>query len=61
MRPDDEKPQQAGGPARDFKKGIDTRHSTASDPLQGWFSLAANAKPSRGRPPKRGWQRGAKR
>jgi hypothetical protein len=31
MRPDDEKPQQAGGPARDFKKGIDTRHSTASE------------------------------
>ena len=31
------------------------RHSTVSDPLQGWFNLA---KPSRNRQQKRNWKRG---
>ena len=31
------------------------RHSTAPDPLQGWFNLA---KPSRNRQQKRSWKRG---
>ena len=31
------------------------RHSTVSDPLQGWFNLA---KPSRNRQQKRSWKRG---
>ena len=30
------------------------------DPLVGWFSLGANAKPSRERTPKKSWTRGAK-
>lgn len=33
---------------------VDSRNSTAIDPLQGWFNLA---KPSRNRQQKRGWQR----
>ena len=33
------------------------RHSTALDPLRGWFALAGSIKPSRNRPQKRGWQR----
>jgi hypothetical protein len=37
------------------------RHSTALDPLRGWFALAGSIKPSRNRPQKRGWQRRAKR
>lgn len=40
---------------------ISARHSTATDPLKGWFSLASNVKLSRKRQQKRGWQRGAKR
>lgn len=37
---------------------FDKRNHTAPDPFSGWFDLA---KPSRNRPPKRGWQKGARR
>ncbi len=40
---------------------FDSHHSTATDPLKGWFDMAAGVKDSRNRKPKRGWQRGAKR
>jgi hypothetical protein len=40
---------------------IDKPHSTKTDPLQGWYSLAGNVKPSRtARTQKRGWKRNYK-
>lgn len=43
-------------------RAFDSQNSTLPpDPLRGWFALAGNVKPSRNRPPKRGWQRGARR
>ncbi len=54
------KPWQAAG-LRTASEKHDTRNSTANDPLKGWFSLAANVKPSRNRQQKRGWQRGGRR
>jgi hypothetical protein len=54
------KPWQAGN-LRTASKQIDANHSTANDPLKGWFSLASNVKPSRNRQQKRGWQRGGRR
>ena len=51
------KPWQAGN-LRTASKQNDANHSTANDPLIGWFNLA---KPSRNRQQKRGWQRGARK
>ncbi len=39
-------------------KTTDSRNSTATDPLIGWFNLS---KPSRNHQQKRGWQRGARK
>jgi hypothetical protein len=39
----------------------DSRHSTKTDPLTGWYSLGAGVKPSRSeRTPKRSWKRNNK-
>lgn len=39
----------------------DSRHSTKSDPLQGWYPLGADVKPSRTeRTVKKSWKRGRK-
>jgi hypothetical protein len=39
----------------------DSRHSTKTDPLTGWYSLGAGVKPSRSeRTPKRGWKRNSR-
>jgi hypothetical protein len=49
------------GGDRASQKTFDSRNHTAeSDPLKGWFSLAANVKQSRNRRQKRGWNRGRK-
>jgi hypothetical protein len=40
---------------------IDKPHSTKAAPLQGWYSLGVDVKPSRTeRTQKRGWKRGRK-
>ena len=56
-------PTKANAPAVTRALGATTPgNSTAKpDPLKGWLDLAGNAKPSRNRPQKRGWQRGARR
>ena len=39
----------------------DSRHSTKTDPLIGWYSLGTGVKPSRTeRTPKRGWKRNSR-
>lgn len=39
----------------------DSRHSTKTDPLTGWYSLGAGVKPSRSeRTPKRCWKRNSR-
>jgi len=51
-----------GGTGTASSTAFSARHDTATpDPLKGWFDLASNVKPSRNRPQKRGWQRGARR
>ncbi len=49
-----------GGNRATQNTSFDSRYSTSTDPLTGWFSLANSVKPSRSRQPKRGWQRGQK-
>ncbi len=58
--PNHKRPRQTGNLSA-ASKTFDTDHSTANDPLRGWFSLAAGIKPSRARAPKRGWMRGVRR
>ena len=51
---DKKKAAQVAGTSTASKTTFDSRHSTGSDPLLGWFNLA---KPSRDRQQKRSWER----
>ena len=53
----DKKAAQASTRTAPKSTAVDSRDSTANDPLKGWYSLAAGVKPSRQRKQKRGWQR----
>lgn len=49
-----------GGTGTGSNKAFSADHFTSTDPLKGWFDLAAGVKPARNRKPKRGWKRGRK-
>ena len=51
----DKKKPHTAGTGTASNTAFTERHSTVSDPLQGWFNLA---KPSRNRQQKRSWKRG---
>ena len=53
----DKKAAQASTRTATKSTAVDSRDSTANDPLQGWLALAGNVKPSRNRQLKRGWKR----
>jgi len=58
----DNKKPVAGGTGTGFKTTSDSQYFITEDgPLKGWFGLASGVKPSRNRPQKRGWQKGARR
>ena len=52
------KAAQVAGTGTASNTAFNARHSTAHDPLKGWFDLA---KPSRNRQQKRSWKRGKQR
>jgi hypothetical protein len=54
----DKKKPHTAGTGTASKTTFDSRNTTATDPLQGWFDLA---KPSRNRQQKRSWRRGKQR
>ncbi len=54
----DKKKPHTAGTGTASNTAFNDRHSTASDPLKGWFDLA---KPSRNRQQKRSWARGKQR
>lgn len=49
---------QAARPGAASNTAFSVRNSTATDPLKGWFDLAAGVKPSRTRQQKKSWNRG---
>ncbi len=54
----DKKKPHTAGTGTASNTAFTERHSTAPDPLKGWFDLA---KPSRNRQQKRNWKRGNQR
>lgn len=56
---DNKKPHTAGTVTAS-KTAFNDTHSTKTDPLLGWHSLAATAKRNNDRTPKRGWKRNSR-
>ena len=54
------KAAQVAGTRTASKTTFNATDSTKPDPLLGWLSLAANAKQSNDRTPKRGWKRNSR-
>lgn len=57
---DNKKAAQVASTGTAQKTAFNGIHSTKTDPLLGWHSLAANAKKSNDRTPKRGWKRNSR-
>ena len=57
---DKKKAAQVAGTRTASKTTFNATDSTKPDPLLGWLSLAANAKQSNDRTPKRGWKRNSR-